>query len=140
MGEFPELSNAEIAVGAGALGIGLGVAGSAIVGSIRKRRKKRRTRRSKSVRKKVSRNKKRRKLKFGSPAYRRKYLKHGTRRRKSRKRQKRPYTAGKRRDTSSRRIRYTRNNQPYVIMPNGRARFISKKSVSSSRKRSGGRY
>jgi hypothetical protein len=54
--------------------------------------------------------------------------------------QKKPYTAGKRKDTSRRRIRYTKNNQPYVILANGRARFISKKSVRNSRKRSGGRY
>jgi hypothetical protein len=56
------------------------------------------------------------------------------------KKQKKPYTAGKRKDTSHRRIRYTKNNQPYVIMANGRARFISKKSVRISRKRKGGMY
>jgi membrane protein YqaA with SNARE-associated domain len=60
--------------------------------------------------------------------------------RRTTKRQKKPYTAGKRKDTSKRRIRYTKNNQPYVILANGRARFISKKSVRMSRKRSGGRY
>ena len=26
-----------------------------------------------------------------------------------------------------RQVKYTKNNQPYVIMPNGRARFIKKK-------------
>ena len=56
------------------------------------------------------------------------------------KKQKKPYTAGKRRDTSKRRIRYTKNNQPYIIMANGRARFIKKSSVKNSRKRKGGRY
>lgn len=56
------------------------------------------------------------------------------------KHQKKPYTAGKRKDTSTRRIRYTKNNQPYVILKNGRAKFISKKSVKTSRKRAGGRY
>lgn len=54
--------------------------------------------------------------------------------------QKKPYTAGKRKDTSTRRIRYTSNNQPYVIMANGRARFIKKKSVKTMRKRKGGKY
>jgi hypothetical protein len=59
--------------------------------------------------------------------------------RKARK-QKQPRTAGKRKDTSTRRIRYTKNNQPYVILANGRARFISKKSAKTSRKRKSGRY
>jgi membrane protein YqaA with SNARE-associated domain len=75
-----------------------------------------------------------RKLKFGSKAYRKRYLSH------RRRKQKQPHTAGKRKDTSHRRIRYTKNNQPYIIMPNGKARFISKRSVSSSRKRKGGKY
>jgi len=51
-----------------------------------------------------------------------------------------PRTAGKGRDTSTRRIRHTSNGQPYVIMASGKARFISKKSAKSSRKRAGGRY
>jgi hypothetical protein len=54
--------------------------------------------------------------------------------------QKKPRTAGKRKDTSTRRIRYTKNNQPYVIMANGRARFIKKSGVRNARKRKGGRY
>lgn len=54
--------------------------------------------------------------------------------------QKQPYTAGRKRDTSRRRIRYTSNNQPYVILANGRARFIKRSSVRNSRKRQGGRY
>lgn len=51
-----------------------------------------------------------------------------------------PHTAGKRRDTSTRRVRYTKTGQPYKIMANGRARFISKKSAKSRHKRSGGDY
>lgn len=54
--------------------------------------------------------------------------------------QKKPYTAGKRRDTSHRRIRYTKNNQPYIILKSGKARFIKKSSVRNSRNRRGGRY
>ena len=54
--------------------------------------------------------------------------------------QKKPYTAGKRKDTSHRRIRYTKNNQPYIILKSGKARFIKKSSVRNSRKRKGGRY
>jgi len=49
-------------------------------------------------------------------------------------------TAGKRRDRSTRRIRTTKNGQPYVILASGKARFISKSSARNSRKRKGGRY
>ena len=51
-----------------------------------------------------------------------------------------PYTAGKRKDTSHKRIRHTKNGQPYIILASGKAKFISKKSAKISRKRSGGRY
>lgn len=54
--------------------------------------------------------------------------------------QRKPHTAGKRKDTSHRRIRYSKNNQPYIILRSGKARFISKKSAGSSRRRKGGRY
>jgi len=83
---------------------------------------------------------------IGKRRAKRKKTKSKTRKRKRkrsysrRRKQKKPYTAGKRKDTSHKRIRYTKNNQPYVIMANGRARFISKKSVRTSRKRQGGRY
>jgi len=51
-----------------------------------------------------------------------------------------PYTAGKRKDRSTRRIRYTKNGQPYVLMASGKARFIKKSSAKLSRRRKGGRY
>lgn len=51
-----------------------------------------------------------------------------------------PHTAGKRRDTSHKRIRYTKNGQPYIILASGKARFIRKKGARISHKRSGGRY
>ena len=51
-----------------------------------------------------------------------------------------PHTAGKRKDRSHRRIRYTSKGQPYIIKGNGRARFISMKSASMSHKRKGGKY
>jgi len=57
-----------------------------------------------------------------------------------RRKQKQPYTAGKRRDTSTRRIRYTKNNQPYVILKSGKARFIKRSSVRRMRKLKGGKY
>jgi hypothetical protein len=56
------------------------------------------------------------------------------------RKQKQPHTAGKRKDTSHRRIRYTKNNQPYIILASGKARFISNKSAGNSRRRKGGRY
>lgn len=49
-------------------------------------------------------------------------------------------TAGKRKDTSTRRIRMTKSGQPYIILKSGKARFISKRSARLSRKRKGGRY
>jgi hypothetical protein len=51
-----------------------------------------------------------------------------------------PRTAGKRKDRSHKRIRYTKNGQPYVIKANGRALFIKKSSARRSRKLKGGRY
>lgn len=49
-------------------------------------------------------------------------------------------TAGKQKDRSKRRIRMTKNGQPYVILASGKARFISKRSAKLSRRRKGGRY
>ena len=67
-----------------------------------------------------------------------------TRRKTVKRKTKRTYkyarTAGKRKDTSTKRIRQTKNGQPYIIMASGKAKFISKKSARLSRKRKGGRY
>lgn len=51
-----------------------------------------------------------------------------------------PRTAGKGRDRSTRRIRYTKKGQPYVITRSGKAKFIKKSSAKRSHKRKGGRY
>jgi hypothetical protein len=51
-----------------------------------------------------------------------------------------PRTAGKRKDTSHRRIRYTKNGQPYVILGSGKARFIKKTGARRSHRKKGGRY
>lgn len=51
-----------------------------------------------------------------------------------------PHTAGKRRDTSHKRIRYTKTGQPYIIMASGKARFIKKKGAKRAHKTPGGRY
>jgi hypothetical protein len=100
-------------IGAGVTGLGIGTAVGFLAGrgSSRKKARRRKTSKRRTVR-----------------------------RRNRRHKQKKPYTAGKRKDTSKRRIRYTKNNQPYVILASGKARFISKKSVRNSRKRQGGRY
>lgn len=60
---------------------------------------------------------------------------------RTRKRTRRtPRTAGKGKDRSTKRIRYTKKGQPYVIMASGKARFIKKKGAKASHKRKGGRY
>ena len=63
---------------------------------------------------------------------------------KSRKVKKRSYryarTAGKGKDRSTKRIRMTKNGQPYIILKSGKARFIKKSSARASRKKKGGRY
>lgn len=102
-----------------AIGIGAGVAvlGAGVAGAVYRAKKKRRTQR-KRTRKTYRRN---------TP-------------RKQRRRRSTPRTAGKRRDTSKRRIRYTKNGQPYIILASGKARFIKAKSARSSHKRKGGRY
>lgn len=61
-------------------------------------------------------------------------------RKKRKRRNKYARTAGKRRNTSRKRIRMTKNGQPYVILKSGKARFIKKSSARNSRKRKGGRY
>lgn len=132
MVELPKLSTGEIIGGAAAIG-GIAALGVAAAVIHHKRKNKRRKKSSHKNIRKTSHRSSGRKLKFGSKAYRKKYLKHG-------RRQKMPHTAGKRRDTSHRRIRYTKHNQPYIIKADGRARFISKKSVSRSRKLKGGKY
>lgn len=66
--------------------------------------------------------------------------KRSTRKKTTKRNYKYARTAGKGKDRSTRRIRMTKNGQPYVILASGKARFISKKSARSSRKRKGGRY
>lgn len=96
-----------------------GLVTGAVVGSVKSRKKTtRKTRRKKRSTKR--RSSKRR------PTKRRKY--------------KYARTAGKRKDRSTRRIRMTKNGQPYVILASGKARFIKKSSARLSRKRKGGRY
>ena len=123
------------AVGAVALGI---VTGGLLVSKVIKKRKvakKKTAKRKPTTKKKSTKKKSGKKLKFGSPAYRKKYLGKG-----KKKKQKQPHTAGKGKDTSTRRIRFTKNNQPYLILKSGKARFIKKSSVARMRKLKGGKY
>ena len=98
-----------------AAGTAITVGGIAVGVVAASRKKKSKKRKSKNSRKRTSKNRRR-------------------------KKQKKPYTAGKRKDRSTKRIRYTKNNQPYVILKSGKARFIKKSSARLSRKRKGGRY
>lgn len=118
--------------------VGVATATGAIVGatatSIIKSKAKKRKKKTKTTKKKSKKSKsKGRKLKFGSPAYRKKYLS------KSKKRRKTARVKHNKR-TSHKKIRLTKNGQPYVILANGRARFIKRSSASRSRKLKGGRY
>jgi len=64
-----------------------------------------------------------------------------SKRRKIKKRtRKTPHTAGKGKDRSIKRIRYTKKGQPYVITRSGKAKFIKKSSAKRSHKLKGGRY
>lgn len=105
-------------VGAGAVGL---VAGAVAVA---KKRKKSTKKKKKSTRK--SKTKYKRKSKRGI--------------RRHRRGRRTPRTAGKGKDRSSKRIRYTKKGQPYVIMKSGKARFIKKSSAKRSHKQKGGRY
>jgi hypothetical protein len=111
--------------------IGLGAAGAAAAAGVGIGAAKLIGGRSKSRKRTTKKKTKKRKL---TPLMRR--------RRKIIKRKGRqtPYTARGGRDRSTRRIRYTKNGQPYVLMKSGKAKFIKKKSAKRSHKRKGGRY
>lgn len=116
--------------------IGVGVLGTAgLAATIIKRRKTTKKKKKKVSKKKTTKKSKGRKLKFGSPAWRKKYIK-----KKRKISPKYARTAGKGKDTSTRRIRMTKHGQPYVILKSGKARFIKKSSAARSRKLKGGRY
>jgi len=121
--------NKAVAIGSGVAVAGL-VGGTIIGTTIAKTKKKRK-------KSKTKKSKKRSKSKYNHKR-KRKHNKHGTRRRRRGRRT--PRTAGKGKDTSRRRIRYTKKGQPYVIMASGKARFIKKSGAKRSHKRKGGRY
>lgn len=102
-----------VATAIGGAVIGSAVAGAAVYGATRASSSRRRATRKKSA--SVRRSRKKRSYKYAR-------------------------TAGKAKDRSTRRIRMTKNGQPYVILKSGKARFIKKSSARLSRKRKGGRY
>lgn len=94
-----------VAVGTGAAIVGVGLVGAAVLGSSRKKktsRGRKRDRKFKSKQKHEQRYKRKRKFKV----YKSKKHKMKTKRKG---------------------IKYTKNGQPYVILANGRARFIKGK-------------
>lgn len=70
----------------------------------------------------------------------RKYSAKNSGKRSSKRVRRTPRTAGKGKDRSTKRIRYTKNGQPYILLKSGKAKFIKKKSAKLSHKRKGGRY
>jgi len=117
MVELPRLSNTELIAGAAAVG---GVAALGITAAVIARKHKSRKRKkakNRSVRKRARRGKI-----------------NGRRSRRT------PRTAGKGKDRSHRRIRYTKNGQPYIIGAHGKARFIKRSSAKRSHSQKGGRY
>jgi len=121
--------------------VAVGAVGVGVVKAVKARKKtKKKTKKSTKKKKTTKKRKtKGRKLKFGSKAWRKKYLKKGKKKTK-RSGAKYARTAGKGKDTSTRRIRMTKNGQPYVILASGKARFIKRSSARRSRKLKGGRY
>ena len=97
------------AISAGIGGAVIGAGAVAIAGAVRRRRKKvKRAPRRKTTRKKV-----------------RKKSTRKTAKRRTKKQ-------------SRKKIRFTKNGQPFIILPSGKARFISKKSARIRKKRRGG--
>jgi Na+/glutamate symporter len=103
----------KVALGIGAVGLVAGAGLGAVALARKRKSRKSKRRKGRNVRKRSNRNKRVRKT---------------------------PHTAGKGKDRSHKRIRYTKTGQPYVIMSSGKARFIKKSSAKRSHKLKGGRY
>ena len=114
----------------------VGTTALGVVKAVKSRRKTKKKTKKTTTKRKTTTKKRKTKLKFGSKAWRKKYIKKG------RKKISPKYarTAGKGKDTSTRRIRMTKKGQPYIILASGKARFIKKSSAKRSRKLKGGRY
>lgn len=119
----PLVQNVKSFVAANPVGTALGVGavvgtGALVTTAIVKAKRKKSTKR-KTSRKKTSSSRSRRNKRSGRRT---------------------PRTAGKGKDRSTKRVRYTKKGQPYVIMKSGKARFIKKTSAKRSHKLKGGRY
>lgn len=106
-----------------ALGVGTTGVVTAVAG-VRKRRKRKKatsTRKKRATRKRTTKKRK-------------------SSKKKTKRGRRTPRTAGKGKDRSTKRIRYTKKGQPYVITRSGKAKFIKKSSAKRSHKQKGGRY
>ena len=110
-----------LSVGAGALAVGGVIGASSVLAA-----------------KSVNKRKKRKTKKANGKSRRRPSSRTSCHRKRRSRRT--PRTAGRGKDTSTRRIRYTKKGQPYIIMASGKARFIKKSGAKRSHKRKGGRY
>lgn len=110
-------------IGAAAVGaLGGAVLGATVTGLItRKRKKKPKRKKNETRRRKTRRRKTRRRTK------------HRTSRRGKLRYHKRGHRGSKA-------IHYTKKGQPYIILRNGRARFIKASSARARKKRKGGYY
>ena len=126
----PPISKVAITLGS----VGAVSVAALAVGKTIKARKISRT----TTRKKKTSKRKGRKIKFGSPAFRKKFLGKGRKKKAVHRTRSGRLTSHRHRGTKQ--IHYTKHRQPYIILPSGKARFIKKSSAKRSRKLKGGRY
>jgi len=103
-----------LASGAAAIGVAAGLGTAAVIGASKRRKSKRS--KNRNSRKRNSRSK------------------------KMQRNKKKYYPESKGRKYSRKKIRYTKNGQPYIIMASGKARFITKRGAKLSKSKKGGRY
>jgi len=119
MVELPRLSGTEIALGASAIGVGLGVGALAIAGGASKRKTRK------------SSGRKRDRLFKSKQKHERKYK----RKRKYKVYGRKGFINPRKKKSKSRRgLHYTCKGQPYILLKNGKARFIKKHSRKRGRR------
>ncbi len=104
--------------GAGAAGVALGAAGGYLAG--KKSSSKKRTSKSRNKRKRNSRGRSRDRKFISKQKHEQSYARRHPKRRKTG----RVYKHS--RNTRNKRVKYTKNGQPYIILKSGKARFIKK--------------
>jgi len=106
-----------LAAGATALGLA-GAVGATVYATTRKpKRKSSRRRKAATSRSRSPSRRRKSRLKFGSPAWRKRYMRKG---------RKRIGTAKQYRRKGGKAVKYTAKGQPYIILANGKARFVKK--------------